>query len=61
MNRWKLGKSCLRKVPISGIGILNHQGSEENVKKILHLLAYLRSTYTDKFNEAINNVAPKSY
>ena len=57
MNRWKLGKSCLRKVPISGIGIMNYQGSEESVKKIMSLLPNLRSSYSEKFTEAMNNLA----
>ena len=56
LNRWKLGKCCLRKVPISGIGILNHQGSEENVKQILNLLSDLRLTYEEKLSQAIKNV-----
>jgi ribosomal protein L7Ae-like RNA K-turn-binding protein len=28
MNRYRLGKVCLRKVPVSCIGILNYQGSD---------------------------------
>ena len=51
-----MGKCCLRKVPISGIGILNHQGSEENVKQILNLLSDLHLTYEEKFNQALKNV-----
>ena len=28
LNRYKLGRMCLKKVPISVIGILNYQGSD---------------------------------
>jgi hypothetical protein len=28
MNRYRLGKVCVRKVPVSCIGILNYQGSD---------------------------------
>lgn len=56
MNRWKLGKSCLRKVPISGIGVLNHQGSDENFIKIKELLPTLKSNYCVEFVNALKNV-----
>lgn len=57
MNRWKLGKTCFRKVPISGIGVLNHQGSDENFKKIRdELLPTLRASYDEKFTDAIKAV-----
>ena len=28
LNRYRLGRACLRKVPVSCIGILNYQGSD---------------------------------
>ena len=56
MSRWKLGKSCLRKVPISGIGVLNHQGSDENFIKIKELLPTLKSNYCVEFVNALKNV-----
>ena len=35
LNRFKLGKLCLKKVPISCIGILNYQGSDVSKEKII--------------------------
>merc|ERR1712045_392045 len=45
LNRFKLGKLCLKKVPISCIGILNYQGSDDNFKKVLELAESLRVGY----------------
>lgn len=59
MNRWKLGRSCFRKVPISGIGIMNYQGSDNNAKLILELLPQLKSSYNDKLQKALENVISK--
>ena len=55
MNRWKLGKACYRKVPISGIGVLNHQGSDENFKKIQDYLQTLRVNYSEKLSTALSS------
>jgi selenocysteine insertion sequence-binding protein 2 len=60
MNRWRLGKTCLRKVPISGIGVLNHQGSDENYMKIKEVLPLLQLDYKSKLTQALKDVnAPK--
>ena len=56
MNRWRLGKTCLRKVPISGIGVMNHQGSDENFHKIKEILPKLQSNYFYKFSKALQDV-----
>ena len=55
LNRWKLGKACYRKVPISGIGVLNHQGSDECFKKIQDFLQTLRTDYAEKLSNAMSN------
>lgn len=61
MNRWRLGKACLRKVPISGIGVMNYQGSDQNFHRIKELLPDLRSNYVQKLNKALRDVnAPES-
>lgn len=56
MNRWRLGKACLRKVPISGIGVLNHQGSDENFLKIKEILPDLHFNYVNELANALKNV-----
>lgn len=56
MNRWRLGKACLRKVPISGIGILNYQGSDENYLKIKQILPDLHHNYVNELANALKNV-----
>ena len=62
MNRWRLGKTCLRKVPISGIGVLNHQGSDENYMKIKEVLPLLQLDYKTKLLQALKDVnAPKDF
>ena len=56
MNRWRLGKTCLRKVPISGIGVINHQGSDENYLKIKEILPELQLKYNEKLVNSLHAV-----
>ncbi len=58
MNRYRLGRACLRKVPVSAVGVLNYQGSEENVRKMEALLPGLRQGYSDKLEAAYNSIRP---
>ena len=56
MNRWKLGRACFRKVPISGIGVMNAQGSDENFSKVKELSAVQRTNYNEKLCKALEDV-----
>jgi hypothetical protein len=58
LNRQKLSKACLRKVRVSGIGVLNHQGSDENFSQITNLLPVLKSKYGSKLENALHQVNP---
>ena len=53
MNRYKLGKTCLRKVPVACVAILNYQGSDEHFKAMVEMLPALKQEYRDKLGEAI--------
>ena len=55
-NRYKLGRTCLKKVPISCIGILNYQGSDENFKSLLSQTEILREQYKTKLQEEIERI-----
>merc|ERR1712066_501884 len=56
LNRHKLGKLCFKKVPISCIGILNFQGSDENYRVMLELASQLRDQYKLRVAEEIENL-----
>jgi len=56
LNRRKLGKLCLKKVPVSCIGIMNYQGSDENYKQILALVADLTEDYKSKLAAEIEHI-----
>jgi len=56
LNRYKLGRTCLKKVPISCIGILNYQGSDENFKSLLSQTEILREQYKTKLQEEIERI-----
>lgn len=38
LKRRQLGYALLKKVPVSCVGVLNYQGSEENSLKLLRLI-----------------------
>merc|ERR1712098_668565 len=56
LNRYKLGRTCLKKVPISCIGILNYQGSDDNFKTLLSQTELLREQYKTKLQEEIERI-----
>jgi len=56
LNRYKLGKLCLKKVPISCIGILNYQGSDENFKSLVTLTESLKEAYKSRIEEEIEKI-----
>merc|ERR1711892_533500 len=56
LNRRKLGKLCLKKVPISCIGIMNYQGSDENYKSMLSLVGNLTEEYEAKLASEIEHI-----
>jgi len=56
LNRRKLGQLCKKKVPVSCIGIMNHQGSESNFNLMQELAANLRITYSEKLSLAMANL-----
>jgi len=59
LNRRKLGKLCLKKVPVSCIGIMNYQGSDENYKKMLSMTSTLTETYQARLQaEIVKIVCP---
>lgn len=60
LNRRKLGKLCLKKVPVSCIGIMNYQGSDENYKTIQSLVAGLTEEYQAKFAAEIQHITSPS-
>merc|ERR1711879_530737 len=48
MNRWNIGKSILRKVPVSIVGVMNYDGTDANFKKMVEMRLELKSEYDDK-------------
>merc|ERR1711892_1060154 len=56
LNRRKLGKLCLKKVPISCIGIMNYQGSDENYKSMQSLVGNLTEEYGAKLASEIEHI-----
>merc|ERR1719431_1263556 len=56
MNRRKLGKLCLKKVPVSCIGIMNYQGSDENYKKMLSMTSTLTETYQARLQAEVEKI-----
>jgi len=56
LNRRKLGKLCLKKVPISCIGIMNYQGSDDNYKNMLSLASNLTENYQARFQAEIEKI-----
>merc|ERR1719431_860028 len=56
MNRRKLGKLCLKKVPVSCIGIMNYQGSDENYKTMLSLANNLTESYQARFQAEVEKI-----
>jgi len=60
LNRRKLGKLCLKKVPVSCIGIMNYQGSDENYKTIQSLVAGLTEEYQAKLAAEIQHITSPS-
>jgi len=63
LNRRKLGKLCLKKVPVSCIGIMNYQGSDENYKTMLSLASNLTESYQARFQAEVEkiNSPPQPY
>merc|ERR1719481_1117479 len=59
MNRYKLGKVCRRKVPVSCAAILNYQGANETFKAMTGLLPQLRADYDKRLQDEIDKLAPK--
>merc|ERR1719447_2469777 len=56
MNRRKLGRACLRKVPVSCIAIMNPQGSDETYKSLLNLASELRQKYKDRLRDEMDKL-----
>eukprot|EP00090_Calanus_glacialis_P015003 TRINITY_DN23891_c0_g1_i1.p1 TRINITY_DN23891_c0_g1~~TRINITY_DN23891_c0_g1_i1.p1 ORF type:complete len:1004 (-),score=355.52 TRINITY_DN23891_c0_g1_i1:281-3292(-) len=56
LNRRKLGKLCLKKVPVSCIGIMNYQGSDENYRTMQTLVASLSEDYQSKLATEIEHI-----
>merc|ERR1712240_211677 len=56
LNRRKLGKLCLKKVPVSCIGIMNYQGSDENYKTMLSLAKTLTESYQARFEAEVKKI-----
>jgi len=56
LNRRKMGKLCLKKVPVSCIGIMNYQGSDENYKTIQSLVETLKQDYQAKLAEEVQHI-----
>jgi len=57
MNRRKLGRACLRKVPVSCVAIMNPQGSDETYKSLLNLASELRQQYKQKLEKEVERLA----
>merc|ERR1711872_655022 len=56
LNRYQLGRACLRKVPVSCIAIMNPQGSDETYKSLLNLASELRQKYKDRLREEMDKL-----
>lgn len=50
LKRWKLGRILLKKVPVSCVGIINADGSEENFAKVKVLLREQRNLFNKTTN-----------
>jgi len=57
MNRRKLGRACLRKVPVSCVAIMNPQGSDETYKSLLNLATELRQQYKERLDKEVKKLA----
>ena len=57
MNRRKLGRACLRKVPVSCVAIMNAQGSDETYKSLLNLATELRQQYKERLDKEMEKLA----
>merc|ERR1712154_98156 len=60
MNRYKLGKVCRRKAPVSCAAILNYQGANETFKAMTDLLPQLRADYDKRLQEEMDKLSPES-
>lgn len=58
--RYKLGKVCRRKVPVSCAAVLNYQGANETFKAMTDLLPQLRADYDKRLHEEMDKLSPKS-
>ena len=56
MNRRKLGRACLRKVPVSCVAIMNPQGSDETYKSMLNLASELRQQYKERLEKEMEKL-----
>jgi len=59
LNRRKLGRICKKKVPISCIGVMNQQGSDENYNLMLELATNLRNSYAEKLAATMNSLSDR--
>ncbi|CAG0895973.1 unnamed protein product [Darwinula stevensoni] len=51
LNRYRLGKVCLKKVPVSAVAVLDHQGTEETFQKLLSMVDVETSRYSKRLKE----------
>jgi len=58
MNRYKFGKICRRKVPISCAAVLNYQGANETFKAMTSLLPKLKDDYNKRLREELDKMRP---
>merc|ERR1712181_39149 len=56
MNRRKLGRACLRKVPVSCVAVMNPQGSDETYKSMLNLASELRQQYQERLEKEMEKL-----
>lgn len=45
LKRWILGQILLKKVPVSCVGVISHEGSEEHTKELLDLIREERAKF----------------
>merc|ERR1712029_826809 len=57
-NRYKFGKICRRKVPISCAAVLNYQGANETFKAMTSLLPKLKDDYNKRLREELDEMRP---
>lgn len=57
LGRKALGRICLKKVPVSCVGIFNYDGSEANFKRLCELAALAQEAYGKALDCAILKVA----